>query len=311
MITAVLATVIGILLVLTAMVDVFQTLFHPSGGGAMSDWTALAIWKIFRSLAEHARGVLTFAGPVAILAIICLWAVFTIVGFGLIYWPHLPTSFVAQTGIPSTRWAQLPTALSTSADALITLSEGVNARPPWLQSLRALEAVVGFGLLTASVSWLLSLYPVLETRRTVAHKGTLMHEAERMQSVDIVKDGKGEVAGWFFTMAGDLAILRNQVAQFPIAQFFYIGEKKSALAGVLPYLAELADRAGGSASPSLRVAGTMMGGAVRDFALLIADRFLDVQVSDTREILTLYAREQMYEPVIPVSQVAPDRRKLV
>jgi hypothetical protein len=41
MITAVIATVIGILL-LAAMVDVFQTLFHPASGDAMSDWTALA-----------------------------------------------------------------------------------------------------------------------------------------------------------------------------------------------------------------------------------------------------------------------------
>ena len=42
MITAVIATVIGILLLLAAMVDVFQTLFHPASGDAMSDWTALA-----------------------------------------------------------------------------------------------------------------------------------------------------------------------------------------------------------------------------------------------------------------------------
>jgi hypothetical protein len=50
----------------------------------------------------------------------------------------------------------------------------------------------------------------------------------------------------------------------------------------------------------------MMGGAVRDFALLIAEGFLKVRVTDTRQILALYAREQMSEPVTPTNQIAAD-----
>ena len=303
---ALIATIVGILLIVAALVDVFQTLFHPAGRGAISDRLAQTIWRACRKVAEHRRRALTFAGPLAILGIICLWVVFTVVGFGLIYWPHLPTSFVAETGIPESRWAQLPKACISSVDALITLSEGLNAKPAWLQALRGAEAIMGFGLLTASMSWLLSLYPVLETRRSLAHASTLLHESERMHSIDIVRDGKGEVANWLFSMAGELSLLRNQIEQFPIAQYFYIGEAKTGLAGALPYLANLGERASRSGSIPLRVAGTMMGGAVRDFALLIAEGFLKVRVTDTRQILALYAREQMSEPVTPTNQIAAD-----
>jgi hypothetical protein len=306
MITAVMATIIGGVMVSAALVDVFQTLFHPAGGGSVSDRTAHAVWKLFRKAAEHTRGILTFAGPVAFLAIISLWIILTVLGFGLIYWPHMPTSFDVQTGLPQSIWAQLPKALTSSADSLITLSEGTNAKTTWLQAMRAFEAIVGFAILTASVSWLLSLYPVLETRRSLAHTCTLLHESERIQSVDLVNGAKGEVASWLFAIAGDLVLLRNQVAQFPISQFFYVGESKTAFAGVLPYLAELADRTVVSPSVPLRMAGTMLGGAVRDFALLLAEDFLQVDVTDTRKILILYAREHMFEPMTTDTRIAAD-----
>src|SRR5947209_2144788 len=96
---AVILTLIGILLVGAALLDVFQTLFHPAGRGALSDWTARVIWNIVRGLASRHHGLLTYAGPVAILAIIVSWALLTLVGFALIFLPHLGSQYVFSPGV--------------------------------------------------------------------------------------------------------------------------------------------------------------------------------------------------------------------
>src|SRR5579884_3827075 len=92
-------TIVGILLVGAAALDVFQTLFHPAGRGALSDWTAHILWNTYRAVANRYPGVLTYAGPTAILAIIVSWAGFTLVGFALIYLPHMGAQYIFSPGV--------------------------------------------------------------------------------------------------------------------------------------------------------------------------------------------------------------------
>src|SRR5438309_2249503 len=89
-------TVSGVLLIAAALVDVFQTLFHPAGRGGMSDWTARIVWKLFRKIAARYSGVLIYAGPASILAIIVSWVGLTWFGFGLVYLPHVQSGFTYQ-----------------------------------------------------------------------------------------------------------------------------------------------------------------------------------------------------------------------
>lgn len=287
-------TVLGFALIGAALLDVFQTLFHPAGRGAMSDWTAQVIWKCFRRAAARYRKLLTYAGPTAILAIITTWAALTWFGFALIYFPRLHSSFAFTPGVEGTRFAGLLEALDLSLGGLITLSEGINASSPWLQLLRGAEAVIGFGLLTASVSWLLSIYPVLESRRSIAERAALLHNAELENHLDITHDAPQEAQDWIFNIGCDLASLRNQMAQFPITYYFHVGEAQTSLAGALPYLAELADRASSSSGVSaLLAAGTVLGGAVHNFLNTLAEVFLAMPGEDDRAVLRAYAREEM------------------
>src|SRR5438874_8412147 len=154
------ATSAGLLLIAAALLDIFQTLFHPAGRGAMSDWTAKLTWRLFRLVAPKKPRVLTYAGPTAILLNIVSWAAFTWFGFALIYLPQLATGFDFNQSHSPIAHDGIAEALSLSIGALITLSEGTYAKFHWLQFARGAEAVLGFGLLTASVSWLLSIYPV-------------------------------------------------------------------------------------------------------------------------------------------------------
>jgi hypothetical protein len=306
---AVLFTLIGIGFVAAAFLDVFQTLFHPAGRGALSDWTAQIIWKVFRAAASRFPGVLTYAGPVAILAIIVSWAAFTLVGFALIYLPHVGSQFIFDPGVNPANHRGFWEALTSSVGALITLSVGMEVKSEWVALIRGLEAVIGFGLLTASVSWLLSIYPVLEARRSLAERATLLHNAELENQTDMVAECGDNVHEWIMALAADLASLRNDMAQFPISYYFYMGEPQTALAGALPYLYELAERAVASDLVVVRLAGTALGGAVEDFLKLLADVFLRINDGDKKAIMREYAREQMSDIMLLQTTEPYPRRK--
>jgi hypothetical protein len=297
-------TLIGVMLIGVAAGDVFQTLFHPAGRGTLSDWTAHLVWKAFRALANRFRGVLTYAGPVAILSIIVSWAAYTIVGFALIYLPHMGSQFIFDPGVNPANHRGFWEALTSSLGALITLSVGLEVKSEWMALLRGLEAVIGFGLLTASMSWLLSIYPVLEERRSLAQRATLLHNAERVNHTDMIAACSEQVHEWIIGIAADLASLRNQMAQFPISYYFHMGEPQTALAGALPYLYELAERAVASNVLAVRLAGTALGGAVEDFLGLLAEGFLRMPDGDKQAVLRAYAHEQMWD-MMRLQQTTP------
>jgi hypothetical protein len=287
-------TLLGVALIAVGLWDVFQTLFHPAGRGAMSDQTANAVWKFFRFIAKRYKRALTYAGPTATLAIMMSWVALIWIGFALIYLPRMGTGFIYGQGVDQSKHGGLIGGLVVSLGGLMTNSEGVEAKEPWLEFTRGIEAVLGFGLLTASVSWLLSVYPVLEMRRSIAMRATLLHHAELSNDIDIVREAPQEAQSWIFSLGCDLASLRNQMTQFPITYYFYVGEPNTSLAGALPYVDELARRAATkSSSPALHVAGTILGGAVHDFLETLAEEFLHIGKSDKQNILRAYASEQM------------------
>jgi hypothetical protein len=302
-------TAIGVLLIAAALLDVFQTLFHPAGRGAMSDLTAKLTWRAFRLVAAKRPHVLTYAGPAAILLIIVSWAGLTWFGFALVYLPQLSSGFAFSQAPDGSPHRGIAEALSLSIGALITVSEGSYAKLHWLQLARGAEAVIGFGLLTASVSWLLSIYPVLESRRALAQQATLLHHSERENQLDLIRDAPNRAEDWVMAIGADLASLRNQMAQFPITYYFDMGESETALAGALSYLLELADRSSSSSQPALRIAGAVLGGAVESFLEMLARDFLPVSPDDKPAILRAYAREQMSDLILQKRTIAYPRKK--
>ena len=160
----------------------------------------------------------------------------------------------------------------------------------------AIEAVLGFGLLTASISWILSIYPVVEHRRSVAQQATLLHfsEVNGIRSLDEISDS--DLQSVLLAFATQLISHRNELTQFPITYFFYEEDKETALAGILPYLADISHQSvarGGAAA----IAATTLGGAIDALLKVIARSFLNPELKNSQEILSAYAEDQKREPV--------------
>lgn len=63
----------------------------------------------------------------------------------------------------------------------------------WLRALAPLEAVVGFALVTAGISWTLALYPALSRQRALARETSLLAETVGAVGIPTLGDGTGAV----------------------------------------------------------------------------------------------------------------------
>jgi hypothetical protein len=283
----------GAVLILTAVFDVFHTLFHPAKQGAISDWIARHIWFAIRKLSTK---YLQLAGPLAFITIVFYWVASTIIGFALIYLPSLPHSFAYVAGLRPDALASFVGALEVSISSLITLSSGVYSRENWLGLVMGLESIVGFGLLTASVSWILSIYPILEHRKSLAREASLVYfsELHELRRLDEVADS--DVQQILMGLASQLITARNELMQFPITYYFHEDEKDTSLAGILPYLADIAAenvrRHGGAA-----MGAVALGCAVDDYLNMVSRIFLARDFSTREQSLNAFAEDHIRQPV--------------
>jgi len=286
----------GIVLVGIACHDVFHTLFHPAGRGALSDRLSRWIWTGIRAWAKRHRGMITLGGPIIFLSIVAAWAILIILGFTLIYWANLST-FAAVPGMDSLRSRTFLDAFNISLGALITIAGDFNANSKLTRLLMGAEAVMGFGLLTASVSWLLSIYPVLEQRRSLAHRSTLLHAAEERAAASVFDFPCSDLSSLLLAITEEVTTLRNSMAQFPVSYYFHGGESETALPGILEYIRGIGERATRSSDSSVRITGIMLSGAIIDYLELLAEVYLRMPSDDIPAVLRAYASDQLRDVV--------------
>ena len=83
-----------------------------------------------------------------------------------------------------------------------------------------------------------------------------------------------------------------------ITYYFDTGEPETALAGALPYLLELSERASRATQSGLRLAGTVLGGAAHSFLEMLAEDFLSMPQDDKLAIMRTYATEHMSDLIL-------------
>lgn len=294
-----LATLAGAVLIVAALRDIFQQLFRPSGGGSLSRSLMHAIWRVFHRAAARRRVFLELAGPSILISIILSWVLLLTVGWALILWPRLPEDFLLATGLDPSNEGGFIDALYLSLVTLVTLGYGdITPTSGWLRLLLPLEALVGFGLLTAAISWVLSIYPVLSRRRSLARKAHLAREAEHHTGAQIEQTSAQTAERTLKDLASQLVAIRGDIVQFPVTYYFHDDETRSSLPAAMPYLDRLAARTSGpECSPGVRLRAAMLRAAVDDLSSTVASKYLpDLSSASTGEILEAYARDHSLAP---------------
>lgn len=161
---------------------------------------------------------------------------------------------------------------------------------PWLRLIVPLEALFGFMLLTAAVSWVLQIYPSLHRRRVLALElSTLRQARHALPTLGIECVPIGVLTG----IATAVVEVRNDFNQDSATYYFRDLEADASLASSLEYATQLANEAHVSEDPQVRLTGALISAAVDSLAALLDKEFLQLG-GDTAAIIKAYATDHRH-----------------
>lgn len=293
-----LLSLLGAGLILFALRDIFDTLFHPSGKGMLSRALPRPLWRGVRWIGGHHPLLRELCGPLALLAIIAGWAALVTVGWALMFWPHLPEGFSFAPELNRSAHGSFVDALYLSLVTLTTLGYGdITPAGEWLRVLVPLEAMVGFGLLTASLSWVISLYPVFSRHRSLAHEINLVRDAEQTTGIGVRQMDALAAELMLSNLTSQLIAVESDLIHFPISYYFRSSNERFELSAAIPCLLQLAEKGESEdCAPGVRMRANMLRCAIEDFSATIGPRFLGLQSASTEKVLTAYARDNLHAP---------------
>lgn len=288
--------VAGVVVILVIIRDVFHTLFHPSSRGALSSQTIRIMWGAFRAVSRRRTERLSLAGPVSLLAVIALWTIAITLGWALVLWPLLPEGFLYDSGLEPEDNAGFRDAIYLSMVTLATLGYGdITPQDTWLRILAPLEAMLGFGIITAAISWILSVNPILSRRRRLAREVALLHEKSHWATMVEADDSEGTLTPVLLSLTEQVISARTDYEHAPITYYFHQSDRSAAMDVALPRLAMMADAASRHTSGAVRMQAEMLRSAVHDLTAHIGADYLDLPDADVETILDAYADDQLRE----------------
>ncbi|WP_309112651.1 potassium channel family protein [Saccharothrix sp.] len=281
-------TALGVALVLLALRDVFHTLFHPSVRGDLATLVMRVVWRSARRL--DGRGASSsLSGPLGMAAVVATWGGLTAAGWTLIYFAQMPEGFSFASALDHPERSDLLDSLYLSLVTVTTLGFGdIVPTSPSLRLVAPLEALVGFFLLTAAVSWIVQIYPALTRRRVLALRLATLRSATSEHTDSVVDDIPPTT---LLELADGLSRVRVDLIQYSATYYFRETSERLSLPMVLGYALDLADHALTSEHRGTRLAGTVLSRALDDLADGLREGFLRVD-GDTRTVLHAYAIEQ-------------------
>lgn len=262
---------IGLLVVALTLRDIFHTLWHPSGIGALSRAVLLLAWRArTRVLPAGSRDL---AGPLGLVAVVVSWTGLVVAGFVLVYWPHVPEGFTYGSSLTPGRSADVSEALYLSMVTVATLGYGdIQPATVALRVLAPVQALVGFVLLTAAISWVLQVYPALGRRRAFARRLSSMRAHGTVESV---RTAHAAVATRMLdSVTEGVAQLESDLLQYAESYYFSEQEHDLALAATLPYTLDLVEAGRQSASKDVRSAAEVLAETVRALARHLDSQYL-------------------------------------
>lgn len=261
-------TLLGIALIAIALRDIFDVLFHPLGRGVVARRVVLGVSGLARRLPGGSGTVGLLAGPIGYITVVATWAALLAVGWALIFMPQLPGGFSFDPGLDPAEHSGFLDALYISLVNLTSLGYGdISPESPLLRLLGPVETMFGLGLLTASISWLISIYNAISRRDSLAHEVHLAKEAEERLGEKLADADPELLESLLASFAEQLVRVRRDVIHFPITHYFRTEDEERALAGLLPFLDSLAAEASEEGRPlSLRVRAGILRKTIDDFA---------------------------------------------
>jgi hypothetical protein len=162
--------ILGTLLMAVVLADVFLTvLYARAGTGIMSDRLARLVWLAVRGGASSRNNhLLSFCGPLIVVALLLTWSILLALGAALIVHPLLGTSITSSN-------QQTPTDFVTAlyvAGSSLSIVGGSNFGPQsaGTKLLFLLNSVIGTSVISLTITYLMQIYGALRSRNSLCLK---------------------------------------------------------------------------------------------------------------------------------------------
>ncbi len=177
---------------------------------------------------------------------------------------------------------------------LATLGFGdVVPTDPWIRLASPAEALTGFALVTAALTWFSQLYPPLSRRRTLALQLKRLAEtgyAEAITAVDGVTASRV-----LDTLTVEVGKVRVDFTQHTEAFYLQEQDPDLSLARQLPYALQLRDAAQDSRDPAMCSSASQLSLALEQLAATLKDNFLSTG-QDAAQVFAAYAADHGQSP---------------
>jgi hypothetical protein len=267
-------TIAGVVLIAVALRDIFETLFHPSGRGVLGNVIAHSIWRGAHRL-HRGRDAPLYAGPLGYVAVLGGWTSMLVLGWALIFLPHMPEGFVFTGGLVPAEHDSLIDAIYVSLVNITSLGYGdISPDASLLRLLGPIETLFGLGLLTASISWLVSIYGALRRREALTHEVHLLREAERRLGEPLAAAEPELLERMLATFSEQTVAVRRDLIHLPITHYFESAEDRASRDELHGFLRELIGQASDEDRPTgLRLQAEMLSMAIDDFESTLDDHW--------------------------------------
>lgn len=292
------STIAGAVLVAVGLRDIYATLWHPRGLGTVSRTIFATLWRIVLPLSRRGKA-LASVGPLGIVVTAVTWAMFLVVGWALIYLPHIVDGFYYSSSLTLQDSSNPVKALYVSIVTAATLGFG-DITPAYsaLRIVIPIQALMGFILFTAAISWVLQIYPALVARRTTARKLSLLARTDGERTV---REGEASIAHSVLSTTTDaLSSVDMNLAQYKETYYFRDPQADMSLAATASYALTLAAAGSESSSADVRKGADMLLLQAGHLANRL-DEFLNTGGSP-EEVFRSYAENHRYADTVPTDQ---------
>lgn len=218
----------GIVLAIT-LLDVFLTvLYARAGTGLLAPRLFRGVWRLFRGLSgggRHAR-ILSYCGPVQLVALVLMWGVLLTLGAGLVIHPALGTGVQSSSGATETDFI---TALFVGGSSMsIVGASDYGPTTPGYKLLFLFNSLVGMSVTSLTLTYLMQVYTALRSRNTLG----LMIQGQSGETGDAAElisrwGPEGRFDGGYnnlSTLAGQVASIKETHHFYPVLFYFRFEE---------------------------------------------------------------------------------------
>lgn len=292
----VLLTVLGVVLIGVALRDVIHELFHPEEHGSISRTVSNTVWRAVRTIAHQRRSVLRHAGTAILVAVALTWTALVTLGWALVYAPRLPYAFHVSDGVPPNEAHGLATALYISLAALTSLgTPDLSPSTPFMRGAAATETFVGLVLITAWITWVLSIHPVLAERRAFSSHVMLARRAMSSARETVRELPPVPLAELLRSFTERLLRIDAEVGQTRVAYYFQNQSEEAALPKQLSWLLDLSREAEKSESLDVAHHGRMLHLAIDHLLDALGREFLQLEDARPEDVLQALADDHLLD----------------